>query len=176
MYALAFAYFINPALLFLVPLILLFYFGYRAYRNMHVLITRTDHRRIHRLERQLRRMIIIQAIVSGLSTIPFGTQYIYSAATMNVVKDAWRTAQESLFFTLSKLSFYVSNIIPFYIYIALSSDLRSMIKDLPLYRLRNNRVGNGFTAKSTTISNNRQARLNMKTVTTTNKQQIPTIA
>jgi hypothetical protein len=121
-------------------------------------------------------MIIIQAIASALSTIPFGTQYIYSAATMNVIKDAWRTAQESLFFTLSKLSFYVSNIIPFYIYIAFSSDLRSMTKDLLLFHLHNNRVGNGFTTRSTTMSTNRQTRLNMKTVMTTNKQQIPTIA
>jgi hypothetical protein len=93
-------------------------------------------------------MVIVQAVASGISTIPFGVPYIYTAAAMmNVVKDPWRTAQESLFFTLAKLSFYVSNVIPFYIYIVLSSDLRSMTKDLLLCR-RSNRVGDGFTAPS----------------------------
>jgi hypothetical protein len=172
LYAQAFAYFFNPVLFFLLPLSLLFYFGFRAHRNMRALISNRQH--VRRLERQLMYMIIVQAIVSGFSTIPFGVQYIYTAATMNVVKDPWRMAQESLFFTLAKLSFYVSNTIPFYIYIALSSEVRTMTKDLLLCR-RSNRIGESFgTAHSST--RRQTTRLTCKTGITGIQQQIPTVS
>jgi len=129
--------------------------------------------RVRRLERQLMYMIIVQAVSSGVSTIPFGVQYIYTAATMNVVKDPWRTAQESLFFTLAKLSFYVSNVIPFYIYIVLSSELRTMAKHLLLCRC-SNRVDPIIASGS--LSNRHATNLISKNGIIGVQRQIPTVA
>jgi hypothetical protein len=139
---------------------------------MRALISNRQH--VRRLERQLMLMIIVQAIASGFSTVPFGVQYIYTAATMNVVKDPWRMAQENLFFAFSKLSFYVSNVIPFYVYIALSSEIRIMIKDLLLCR-RSNRVGNSL-ATAGSSSKRPTTDFVFKRGTTGIQQRIPTIS
>jgi hypothetical protein len=82
--------------------------------------------------------------------------------------------QRSMVYGSRKSLFYVSNTIPFYIYMALSSEVRTMTKDLLLCR-RSNRIGESFgTAHSST--RRQTTRLTCKTGITGIQQQIPTVS
>jgi hypothetical protein len=49
-------------------------------------------------------------------------------------KDAYRKAQENLFYQISRITFFVNSAFSFYIYFLLSNDVRSIIKNIFIKR------------------------------------------
>ena len=74
-------------------------------------------------------MIILQALMNSLSSIPYGVQFFYAAITLNSVKDRHRLAEEHLFLQITRLSYYINFISSFYIYIISSEQIRLIIRN-----------------------------------------------
>jgi hypothetical protein len=83
-----------------------------------------------RLAKQVRRMLIPQLIVLGVSGIPFGFQGIYLELSSKIQKDAFRLALEDFFGQVILLLFHCNYVCTFYIYLYMSSEVRRAFKDL----------------------------------------------
>lgn len=75
-------------------------------------------------------MIILQALMNSISSIPYGIHFFYSAITYHQIKTPYRHAQEHLFLQLTRLCYYMNFISAFYIYFISSKQIRTMIKSI----------------------------------------------
>ena len=91
-------YFFTPLAFTVTPLTLIIIWSQRTIENLHSMKF-TNQR--DRLTRQIRRMLIPQLIVLGISGIPFGLQNIYLELTLQVSKDDLRLSIEHLFISIS---------------------------------------------------------------------------
>lgn len=73
-------------------------------------------------------MIMIETCMFAISSIPHGTRFLYILLTSSVQKDAYRRAQENLFYQISRITFFFNSAFAFYIYLMSSSDVRSIVK------------------------------------------------
>lgn len=75
-------------------------------------------------------MIILQALMNSISSIPYGIQFFYSAITSHRTKTPYHQAQEHLFLQITRLSYYINFISAFYIYLISSKQIRIMIRSI----------------------------------------------
>jgi hypothetical protein len=122
-------YFFTPLVYAITPLTLIILFTQRSLENLRSM-TLIDHR--DRLTRQIRRMLIPQLIVLGISGIPFGLQNIYLDLTNHVDKDDLRLAIEHLFVQIIRLFYHCNFVCTFYIYLYMSSEVRKVLKRLTI--------------------------------------------
>jgi hypothetical protein len=92
------------------------------------LINLSNHR--DHLTRQIRRMLVPQLIILGISGIPFGLQNIYFDLTDHIDKDDVRMAVEHLFIQIIRLFYHFNFVFTFYIYLYMSSEVRKIFKRL----------------------------------------------
>ena len=92
------------------------------------------------ITKQVRRMLIPQMVVLGLSGIPFGFQGIYFELTSQVVKDEFRLALENFFSQVILLLYHCNYVCPFYIYLYMSIEVRKDLKKLIFKGLRRNHI------------------------------------
>jgi len=116
---------LTPLVYTIGPLTLIIVFTRGTIRNLR--LTALPNRRDH-LTRQIRRMLIPQLIVLGISGIPFGLQNIYFDLTSNVYKDDFRKAIEHLFIQINRLFYHCNFVCTFYIYLYMSSEVRKVLK------------------------------------------------
>ncbi len=86
-------FFLTPLVYTIGPLTIIILFTRGTIRNLRAktLVNQRDH-----LTKQIRRMLIPQLIILGISSTPFGLQNIYTDLTSQVQKDALRKAIELL--------------------------------------------------------------------------------
>jgi len=118
-------YFLTPLVYTISPLSLIILFTRGTIQNLRA--TTLSNRRDH-LTRQIRRMLIPQLIVLGISGIPFGLQNIYFDITINVHKSDLRKAIEHLFIQIIRLFYHCNFVCTFYIYLYMSSEVRKVLK------------------------------------------------
>ena len=120
-------YFFTPLVYAIVPLTLIIHFTQATIRNVQSLslVDRRD-----RLTRQIRRMLIPQLILLGISGIPFGLQNIYFDLTSEMEKDDLRLAIEHLFVQIIRLFYHCNFVGTFYIYLYMSSEVRKVLRRL----------------------------------------------
>ncbi len=78
-------------------------FGYLAYRNINLTRVLTEQQ----VDRQLIRMILIQAISAFITFTPYGINIAYSLITLNISKDADRLSIESFVSMMTTLLSYI---------------------------------------------------------------------
>jgi hypothetical protein len=120
-------YFFTPLVYSVGPLVIMTIFTLGTIRNLRSVqgIQQQDH-----LTKQVRRMLIPQLIVLGLSGIPFGFEGIYLEITNEIQKDDFRLALETFFSQLILLLFHCNYVCPFYIYLYMSTEVRKDFKNL----------------------------------------------
>ena len=136
-----YAYFLNPFLVFLFPVLILTFFGCRT----RVHITRLVHiRRIHSFERQLNKMILYQILFIVISSVPYGVQFFYTTLTLTWNKTALWLAIDSVIVQIGRMFIFVNSASAFYIYVIMSKSIRSSIKNwlrkLVFHNQQENRV------------------------------------
>jgi hypothetical protein len=119
------------------PLTIIIIFTRKTIQNLRA--TTLVNRRGH-LTKQIRRMLIPQLIVLGISGIPFGLQNMYTDLTSQVPKDALRKAIELLIFQIVRLFYHCNYAFTFYIYLYTSSEVRNTLKRFTHKYLRRNQV------------------------------------
>ncbi len=117
----------------LVPLLLKATFGFLAYYNMkklHERVQPISSITIHRRDAELFTMILAEAIVYLITTLPYPVIIIERAATnyMNIKKSTERIAMENFFLTVSLALIYLNCSTPFYTYLAVSKRFRKDFK------------------------------------------------
>ncbi|CAF1344150.1 unnamed protein product [Didymodactylos carnosus] len=129
----------------LTPLCLMSIFGYLTLRHVQNIAKYTKRyitiqigKRIEKVDEHLTRMLLMQIILTVLSTIPFSIDYTYSVLTMNTFKNRERLKLEKLFSLLAKLLFHIHTCAAFYVYLFTSSMFRKqfqrLMKTLPIIR------------------------------------------
>jgi hypothetical protein len=118
---------LTPLVYIIGPLTCIVMFTQGTIRNLRA--TTLTNRRDH-LTRQIRRMLIPQLIVLGISGIPFGLQNIYFDLTNHVDKDDLRKAVEHLFVQIIRLFYHFNFVFTFYIYLYMSSEVRKVLRRL----------------------------------------------
>jgi hypothetical protein len=109
------------------PITLITIFTSGTIRNLRSTTLANRH---DRLARQIRRMLIPQLFVLGISGIPFGLQNIYIDLTSNIHKDDLRKAIEHLFVQIIRLFYHCNFVCTFYIYLYISSEVRKVLRRL----------------------------------------------
>ncbi|CAF0945734.1 unnamed protein product [Adineta ricciae] len=120
-------YFFIPCLTLFLPVLALSFFGYYSY--VHLMTLNALHQR-RRLKRQFVRMILIQIFVTIISFVPYTLQYTYSTVTANWQKNSQWLAFDSLIVQISRIGFFISNVIEFYIYVTQSRDVRLTLQQI----------------------------------------------
>ncbi|CAF1608780.1 unnamed protein product [Didymodactylos carnosus] len=129
----------------LTPLGLMSIFGYLTLRHVQKIakytkkyITIKIGKRIEKVDEHLTRMLLMQIILTVLSTIPFTIDHTYSVLTMNTFKSRKRLKLEKLFSLLAKLLFHIHSCADFYVYLFTSSMFRKqfqrLMKSLPIIK------------------------------------------
>ncbi|CAF1415099.1 unnamed protein product [Adineta ricciae] len=138
-------YFLTPFVYSVGPLIIIMLFTYGTAKNL-----RSFHgeRQQDHLMKQVRRMLIPQLIVLGISGVPFGFQGIYLDLTSRIPKDGFRLALEDFFGQVILLLFHCNYVCTFYIYLCMSSEVRRVFKNLLLKCFRKNHIMSLQTATS----------------------------
>ncbi|CAF1157746.1 unnamed protein product [Adineta ricciae] len=121
-------YFFVPCLVLFIPLLWLSFFGYHTYK--HITRFKRCIRRLVRLQQQFIRMILAQVFVLIISLVPYTAQYTYTTITDNWQKDSQWLAIDSIIVLTSRMCFFFNNAVECYIYICLSSEIRSIFKQL----------------------------------------------
>lgn len=130
-------YFLTPLVYSVGPLMIMTVFTLGTIRNLRSVqqIQQQDH-----LTKQVRRMLIPQLVVLGISGIPFGFQGIYIELTNGIPKDDYRLALENFFGQVILLLFHCNYVCTFYIYLYMSSEVRKDFKSLVFKCLGKNEV------------------------------------
>jgi hypothetical protein len=130
-------YFLTPFVYSVGPLIIMTVFTLGTVRNLRSIksLNQQGHLAI-----QVRRMLIPQLIVLGVSGIPFGFEGIYLDLTSEIEKDDFRLALENFFGQVILLLFHCNYVCTFYIYLYTSSEVRRAFKNLIFKCIRKNRV------------------------------------
>jgi hypothetical protein len=118
-------YFLTPLVFTFGPLTLILMFTQGTIQNLRSTTSSHD-----RLRRQIRRMLIPQLIILGISGIPFGLQNIYIDLTDHIQKDNLRLAIEHLFIQIIRLFYHCNFVCTFYIYLYMSSEVRKILRRL----------------------------------------------
>ena len=118
-------YCFTPLIYTILPFVLIVFFTRGTIRNLRVptLANRRD-----RLMKQIRRMLIPQLFILGVSGFPFSIQAIYFEATLDVDKDELRQAIEHLCVQLVRLFYHSNFVFTFYIYAYMSTDVRRVLR------------------------------------------------
>jgi hypothetical protein len=142
-------YFLTPLVYSVGPLMVMTAFTLGTVTNLR---SATDFNRHDHLAKQVRRMLIPQLVVLGISGIPFGFQGIYLELTSSIDKDQFRLAMENLFGQIILLLFHCNYVCPFYIYFYMSNEVRRATKEfifksfkmnnniVPISAIRNNQI------------------------------------
>ncbi|UJR28100.1 hypothetical protein I4U23_009355 [Adineta vaga] len=121
------AFFLNPILYGLLPVLVLASFGYATYVNIHE-ITTQRRRNYGEIEKQLTRAIILHCASFIVSQISFTLWNLYLTFTRNEQKSTARSELETLFTQLTRLLFYFNYVSTFYINLIASKHIRYVLK------------------------------------------------
>jgi hypothetical protein len=124
-------YFLTPFVYSVGPIVIMTVFTLGTIRNLRSVHSLNQQ---GQLAKQVRRMLIPQLIVLGVSGIPFGFQGIYLELTIGTTKDEHRLALEDLFGQIILLLFHCNYVCTFYIYLCMSSEVRRAFANLILKR------------------------------------------
>ncbi|CAF1330971.1 unnamed protein product [Adineta steineri] len=122
-------YFIAFGLFTVIPISIVFIFGYFSYRHVRSQFSQDRNRPLSRLTKQMTSMAIFQVMNLLIFAFPYAILQAYSFATMNLNKSAFRQAQEQ--FALSFLNIFLSGLYAdsFYCYCAASKRYRVQVLD-----------------------------------------------
>jgi hypothetical protein len=120
-----YAYFLYPIGIFLLPLLIFSFFGFRTYIHISRL---TAFRRGQLFDRQLTRMILYQAFVTIITSLPYGAQFFYTTLTATWNKNSLWLAIDSVIIQTGRMFVFVNSASGFYIYVSTSKVIQSMIK------------------------------------------------
>ena len=145
-------YFLTPLLYTILPFFVIVFFSYKTMENLR--LTGLVHRR-DRLLKQIRRMLIPQLMILGISGFPFSFEVIYFEVTATEVKSELRQAVEHVFVQIFRLFYHCNFVCAFYIYVYMSTDVRKVLKQIFYKCLRKNiivpfesSVGNSMTLQT----------------------------
>jgi hypothetical protein len=130
-------YLLTPFVYSIGPLVIMTVFTLGTVRNLrtaHGLNQQGD------LAKQVRRMLIPQLVVLGISGIPFGFEGIYLDLSSGITKDDFRLALEDFFSQIILLLFHCNYVCTFYIYLCMSKEVRRAFKNLILKCICKNTV------------------------------------
>ena len=130
-------FFLTPLVYSVGPLAIMALCTFGTIRNLRSV---ERHTRQNCMTRQVRRMLIPQMVVLGISGIPFGFESIYFELTNKVEKDEFRLALEYFFSQVILLLYHCNYVCPFYIYWYMSSEVRKGFKYLFFPSVRKNHV------------------------------------
>ena len=142
-------YFLTPLVYTLLPFCLIVFFTQATIRNLRSTVLANRH---DRLTKQIRRMLIPQLMILGISGFPFSIEVIYFEVTSSTVKDPLRQAIEHLFVQIDRLFYHCNFVCTFYIYVYMSSDVRKVLKKLFFKYIRRNNVEPLQTSKDQSLT------------------------
>ncbi|CAF1462125.1 unnamed protein product [Adineta steineri] len=119
-----------------IPAVLMVFFGYLAYRNIHM----TRHLNRQDADRQLMRMTLFQVLFDVVCLVPYGINYVYNLITSGVSKSADRLQLEyfiSAILTLLSYGYFTGSCYMFWIS---SSRFRKATKDRICFWRRQNQI------------------------------------
>ena len=130
-------YCITPLVYTILPFVFIVFFTRGTIRNLRA-TTLTNRR--HRLMKQIRRMLIPQLAILGISGFPFSLEVIYLEVTNDLEKDSLRQAIENVGVQLVRLFYHCNFVCTFYIYLYMSSDVRKVLGQTFRCRWRKNEI------------------------------------
>ncbi|CAF1540211.1 unnamed protein product [Adineta steineri] len=119
-----------------IPVILMVFFGYLAYRNIHM--TRNLNRQD--ADRQLMRMTLFQVLLNIVCIVPYGINNLYSLVTSGVSKGADRLQLEYFISTVLTLLTYGYFTGSCYMFWISSSRFRKATKDRICFWRKQNQI------------------------------------
>ncbi len=133
------AFFYYPILEGVLPIVLAIYFWYIMRKHVQSL---NNQEFIRRFDRQITRMYLFQIITNAIASFPFAAINLYRSLTAQVVQSQNEANIIQFFRLMAIWLFYVQYCSDFYIYIIISSDIRSETVKLLQFRRRSlsNRV------------------------------------
>ena len=154
-------YCFTPLIYTILPFVLILFFTQGTIRNLRG--TMLANRR-NRLMKQIRRMLIPQLFILGVSGFPFSIQAVYFEATLDVDKDELRQAIEHLCVQLVRLFYHSNFVFTFYIYAYMSSDVRKVLRRIFRCKRRKNEIQpfEASVANSMTLQTLNNARSTME--------------
>lgn len=120
-------YVLTPLVFTVMPLVTILVFMRGTIQNLRN--TSLPHRH-DRFTRQIRRMLVPQLLILGVSGFPFGLESVYREATSQMPKDDLQLAIERLTFNCFRLFYHLNFVCTFYIYLYMSSEVRLAVKRL----------------------------------------------
>lgn len=120
-------FFLTPLVYTVGPITLIVVFTRGTIRNLRS--SAMGHKR-DRFTKQIRRMLIPQLIILGISSIPFGLQNMYTDLASQAPKSPLRRAIELLALQFVRLFYHLNFVATFYIYLYTSSEVRKATKRL----------------------------------------------
>jgi hypothetical protein len=120
-------YFLTPLVYSIGPLAIMILCTLGTIRNLRSVQGSNQKRN---LGKKVRRMLIPQLIVLGISGIPFGFQGIYLDLSSGIIKDEFRLALEDFVGQVILLLFHCNYVCTFYIYLYMSKEVRRAFKNL----------------------------------------------
>ena len=142
-------YFLTPLVYTILPFSIIVFFTQATIRNLRSTVLSNRH---DRLTKQIRRMLIPQLMILGISGFPFSIQVIYSEWTSEVTKDPLRRSIEHLFVQIDRLFYHCNFVCTFYIYVYMSSEVRKILKKLFFRYIRRNHIEPLETSKGTSLT------------------------
>ena len=130
-------YFGVPILLSIAPILFLIIVGVLTYRNISTLQCVNARQRA---QRHLVSMILLQTASITIGSVPYGLQALYSAITVNVVKNSDRKTIEDAIFQIVNTIYYIPHAFSFFIYLISSATFRSRVRIIFHIPSRENRV------------------------------------
>ena len=116
---------LTPLVYTVLPFVLIVFFTQGTIRNLRASTLANRH---DRLMKQIRRMMIPQLAILGISGFPFSIEAIYLESTSHLEKDAVRKSVEHLVVQVDRLFYHCNFVCTFYIYLYMSSDVRRVLK------------------------------------------------
>ncbi|CAF3847070.1 unnamed protein product [Rotaria sp. Silwood1] len=124
-YAIFNTYVLTPLVHTIIPAVVMVCCTHGTIRNLRSVIVQNSH---EHLAKQVRRMLMPQLFVLAVSGVPFGLEGIYYYSTSDIERDADRHALENLISQIILLLYHVNYTFTFYIYVAMSNEVRKALQ------------------------------------------------
>lgn len=123
---------------FLAPPLMVFYLGINIHLNVRQLrqipnnsiSQTTQQRKKQKIDRILLRMVIIQAVLLLICSLPVAVFRLYATLTLMVVKSSVRRSIENLIFNATLMMYYFEKVCSFYIHTITSRHFRKRLRRL----------------------------------------------
>lgn len=120
-------YALTPLVYTIIPFVVIVFCNHKTVQNLRSTTLAARH---DRFIRQIRRMLVPQLAILGISGFPFSFQVIYFEITAYDSRNELRMATEHFFVQIIRLFYHCNFVCAFYIYVYMSGEVRKTLKKI----------------------------------------------